>query len=320
MTRTPRLGESGCFVLAVRINRSRARAGRLDTICWQASPSQRLCYRFGLHTLVLPPVGVAPGLSRRRPGTETRPKTQFVKREVRGALRRIPAGRGPWPGASVPHSSVSVPSSRQAARSEPSACSARAMAASRYSRSSSIPTKSSPSPAQATAVLPRPVNGSRTRPHRVTPCSRRQVLGQSRGERRRVGAILLAAVDRVVGQEPRVAPAAPVARRRVPASDVRLVLVRHADRRPFQRRRAGRREVKDEFVTVVDEARTVDRLVVSDGQVTRQAAGRPRGVPFDHDRLDPVDRVLKRQVGSHGLRDIHRHPGVLGLGADVEEQ
>ena len=61
-----------------------------------------------------------------------------------------------------------------------------------------------------------------------------------------------------------------------PARDVRLILVGDAERQPIERRRAVRREVKDELVAVVQEAVAVDRLVVADRQVAGQPGRRAR--------------------------------------------
>ena len=65
------------------------------------------------------------------------------------------------------------------------------------------------------------------------------LLRQPRRERRRMRTVLVAALDRVVGQEPRVAAAAQIGARGRPARDVRLVLIRHADGGPVERGRRG---------------------------------------------------------------------------------
>ena len=62
-----------------------------------------------------------------------------------------------------------------------------------------------------------------------------------------------------------------------PAGDVRLILIGHAEREPIERGVADGREVKDELVAVVQVPVAVDRLVVADRQVARQA--RPRRRP-----------------------------------------
>ena len=60
---------------------------------------------------------------------------------------------------------------------------------------------------------------------------------------------------------------------RSPAGDVRLVLIGHAEREPIEPGLAVRREVEHELVAVVQEPVAVDRLVVADGQVAREAGG-----------------------------------------------
>src|SRR6266436_1910694 len=124
--------------------------------------------------------------------------------------------------------------------------------------------KFTPSRAHATAVLPRPVNGS----------------------------IAVASLDRLVGNEPGVAAAAHAPGRAAPASDVGLVLIRDAKGKTVERSRPLRREVKDEFVAVIQKPVAVDWLVVTDGEVAGQARGRARRRPVDRNRLDPVNDVL----------------------------
>src|SRR5688572_29016379 len=89
------------------------------------------------------------------------------------------------------------------------------------------------------------------------------VLGQPAGEGRGMGAVLVAALDRFVGNEPGVAAAAAVAAAGPPAGNIGGVLIGHADRRTVQWSGAAGGELKDEFVAVVDEAVAVDRLVVT---------------------------------------------------------
>src|SRR5579863_2243060 len=101
--------------------------------------------------------------------------------------------------------------------------------------------------------------------------------------------VRVATLDRFVRDEPRVAAAAYAGRTGPPASRVRLILIRHAERKPLERRRSLRREVKNELVAVVDEPIAVDRLVMPDCQIARQPGGGPGRVPIDRDRFDPVD-------------------------------
>ena len=103
-------------------------------------------------------------------------------------------------------------------------------------------------------------------------------------------------------------------------ADVRLILVGDAERQPIERRVARRREMKDELVAVVQEAVAVDRLVVADGEVARQAGGGAGRLAVDRDRLDPVNDVLEPQVRSRGLRDVERCPRVGWPGADIQKQ
>ena len=153
---------------------------------------------------------------------------------------------------------------------------------------------------------------------RATPCSRTQYRG-ARRERGRVRAVLVAALDRLVGDEPGVAAAAAVAAAGRQRATFDCVLVLDADRASVERRPAARREVEDELVAVVDEAVAVDRLVVADARSRVSPAPAPAD-PVDRDRLDPVDRVLELQVLPRRLRDVERRPGVGRLGADVQEQ
>src|SRR5436190_24337641 len=97
--------------------------------------------------------------------------------------------------------------------------------------------------------------------------------------------VAVPALDRLVRNEPRVAAAANAVSRRAPPSDVRLILIRHTEREAIERRRAVRREVEDELLTVVQEAIAVDRLVVADREIPGQAGGRARGCLLDRNRF-----------------------------------
>src|SRR5205823_844933 len=134
------------------------------------------------------------------------------------------------------------------------------------------------------------------RPNAIQTVKLQAVLGHTRGKRSRVRAILVAALDRVIGNEPGISSAAPVLGGGPPSADVRFVLVADANPLAVERSASARTEMKDELVAVVDEAIAVDRLVVPDIHVAiepRRCAG---GVAIDRDRLDPVDRVLELQV------------------------
>jgi hypothetical protein len=78
--------------------------------------------------------------------------------------------------------------------------------------------------------------------------------------------------------------------------------------------------MKDELVAVVDEALAVDGFIVTDREVVFESGPRSGQGLFDRNRLDPVNDVLQFEVGPGGLGHIERGPGILGLGADVQEQ
>ena len=78
---------------------------------------------------------------------------------------------------------------------------------------------------------------------------------------------------------------------------------------------SGRREMKNELVTVVDEPVAVDRLVVTDRQIHSAAC-----LAVDRDRLHPVDGVLQFEVRPRRLRDVEGRPRIGGLGSDVQKE
>ena len=92
-----------------------------------------------------------------------------------------------------------------------------------------------------------------------------------------------------IGNEPGVAPAPPIAPAGVaPASDVALVLIRHAERQPVERCRAARGKMEDVFVAIVEESRRADRFEMA----TRNL------IPIfvrQGDGLDPVNSILKHE-------------------------
>src|SRR3954453_18773534 len=122
------------------------------------------------------------------------------------------------------------------------------------------------------------------------------IFGHTGREGCRVGTILVPVLNRVVRDEPGVPPASQVATARLPAADVRSVLVGNTNRTAVERRSSLWREMKDELVAVVHEARAVDRLVVTDRNVLVERNSRSGCVLFNRDGLDPVDRVLELQV------------------------
>ena len=130
-------------------------------------------------------------------------------------------------------------------------------------------------PGRGDALLPSPRNGSSTTPARSRPCRRRHCSGHFRRKRRRVRPVAVAALNRLVRDEPRVAAAPQAVAGLGPALDVRRVLIGHADGAAIEPRPAARREVKDELVAVVHEPVAVDRLVVADGDVPVEPAPAP---------------------------------------------
>ena len=132
--------------------------------------------------------------------------------------------------------------------------------------------------------------------------------------------ILVAALDRLVRDEPGIAAAAAVVAAVLPARDVRGVLIRHADRPAIERRAAVGREMEDELVAVVHEPGAVDWLVVADGDIASSLPPRRR------DRLSIAIDLIQWMVfcscrcAPGRLRDVHRGPGIGRLGADVQEQ
>jgi hypothetical protein len=108
--------------------------------------------------------------------------------------------------------------------------------------------------------------------------------------------VLLAALDRFVGNEPGVAAAPDARGSRSPASDVGLILIADADRLAIDGRLSGRREVEHELVAIVNEATAVDRFVMTDRKVIFEVGARTGERFLDGDRFDPVNRVLQPQI------------------------
>src|SRR5215204_3379056 len=84
------------------------------------------------------------------------------------------------------------------------------------------------------------------------------LLRHARRKRRGMGAILVAALNGLVGNEPGVSAAAKVPRTGAPPGHVGRILVGNADRLALQRRTPGRREMKDELMAIVHESIAVD--------------------------------------------------------------
>ena len=71
----------------------------------------------------------------------------------------------------------------------------------------------------------------------------------------------LAALNRFVGDEPRVPAATQIFSLSMrPASNVALILIRNAKRQPIQFDATGLREMKNIFVAIVEKSRRIDRL------------------------------------------------------------
>ena len=171
-------------------------------------------------------------------------------------------------------------------------------------------------------------------------------LGHPDRERRRVRPFPVAALNRLVRNEPGVAAAAQVVLRPRPSADVGLVLVLHSDRESIELDVPVPGQVEDVLVAVVDVAPAVDRLVVACGDALRRrlgvtgtsASGRAGrafgytlrignpsegalGLPgVDGDRLDPVQGVLQREPAPEPLQDLEGPPGLGRFARNVEEQ
>ena len=130
----------------------------------------------------------------------------------------------------------------------------------------------------------------------------------------------VAPLDRFIRDEPGVAAAAHARRARAPPADIGLILVGHAEREPIEACGSTRREVKDELVAVVDEPIAVDRLVMADRQIAREAGGRAGRLVIDRDGLYPVNDVLHPQMGADSLRNVERRPWIARFGPHIEEK
>src|SRR5690349_19748573 len=100
-----------------------------------------------------------------------------------------------------------------------------------------------------------------------------------------MGTVLIPVLNGLVGKEPDVPPAPASAPGRPPARDVGLILIGHAERQAIQRDPPRATEMEDELVTVVDESRAVDGLVVPERQVPVHPRRRAGGVTVDGDGL-----------------------------------
>ena len=113
----------------------------------------------------------------------------------------------------------------------------------------------------------------------------------------RMRPFLRPALDRFVGDKPGVAAAACVAPAGVrPASDIALVLIRHAERQPVDVDLAVDGEVKNVFVAIIQESFGTDWLKMSECPIV------------DGDRFDPMNGVLeKEQVAQLKNNFVRKH-------------
>ncbi len=109
------------------------------------------------------------------------------------------------------------------------------------------------------------------------------------GERRRMRSLLFAALNGLVGNEPRVTATTQIAPSRMrPARNVAFVLIRNAKCKPVQFGAAGLREMKNVLVAIVEKPLRVDRLEMAVGFDDRL---RPSpGASYRHGIADWVER------------------------------
>src|SRR5438874_7524049 len=123
-----------------------------------------------------------------------------------------------------------------------------------------------------------------------------------------------------------------------PARDVTLVLIRNSDSKSVQFDTSGFGEMKNIFVTIVQEALRADRLemtvranccsrfpVESAAPIcllpSRHVARRATATTIvDRDRFDPVDRVLQLEGTAQRHDNFMWQHRVRGRGADVEKK
>src|SRR3546814_20808741 len=118
---------------------------------------------------------------------------------------------------------------------------------------------------------------------------------------------LRARLHRLVGNEPRVAGAAPVGAV-LPAGNVGLVLVGHADGEAVHLHIAGPGEMEYRLMIVVEVAAAGDRLEMADG------------VLANADGFHPGDVVLEHEDVAEGTRHVHRDPRIAAGAADIEKK
>src|SRR5262245_28449530 len=101
--------------------------------------------------------------------------------------------------------------------------------------------------------------------------------------------LVRAALNRLVGNKPRVAATAKIASTSVrPARDVAFVLIRNAESKPIDFHSSRLRKVKDVLATIVKKPLRIDWLEVTVRlQITVSI--------FNGDRFDPVNGVLHKK-------------------------
>src|SRR5205823_1524466 len=125
-----------------------------------------------------------------------------------------------------------------------------------------------------------------------------------------------------------------------PARDVALVLIRNSDSKPVQFDTSGFGEMKNIFVTIVQEALRADRLEMTEGNriglhphpalrvrlslARERIEVRVRRAGFrlwhaDRDRFDPVERVLQLEGTAQRHDNFMWQHRVRWRGTDVEK-
>src|SRR5262249_55662901 len=100
------------------------------------------------------------------------------------------------------------------------------------------------------------------------------LLGQTSRECGRMRPIAVAPLNSLVGDEPGVPPAAHAVGCGPPTTDVRLVLVRYAERQAIEPGVTPWCEMEHELVAIVQKSITVNWFVVTNSKVSGEACGR----------------------------------------------
>ena len=152
----------------------------------------------------------------------------------------------------------------------------------------------------------------------------------------------LAALNRFVGDEPRVPAATQIFSPSMrPPRDVALILIRNAKCQSIQFDATRLREVENIFVAIVEKSRRIDRLEMTNRFDTafdphlalrvRLSLARERmevrvGVAgfsigrVDRDGFNPVNRVLQNEKLAQRHDDLVRQHRVRRRGTDIEEK